>query len=118
MLRRVAEEALRLQNQQHSDEGSSLSSLREAESILQTLAASDGDSEAFSALESESDSEQSVHSNYRNSHDTLDDPEEDDSEHTPTPELTEKLPIIPVERQSKDKIERKLTPAPERLVEK
>ena len=118
MLQWVAKEALWLQNQQYSNEGNNLTTFRDAQSILQTLAEGDGDSEAFSALESESDSEQSVHSNYRNSHDTLDDPEEDDSEHTPTPELTEKLPIIPVERQSKDKTERKLTPAPERLVEK
>mgnify|MGYP000665680474 CR=1 FL=1 len=56
VLRRVAEEALRLQNQKYSDKGSSLSSLREAESILQTLAEGDGEMEAFSALVSESDS--------------------------------------------------------------
>ena len=83
VLRRVAEEALRLQNQQYFNEGSSLSSLREVESILQTLTTGGGDSEAFSALESESDSEQSVQSNYRSNHDTLDDPREGDSEHTP-----------------------------------
>ena len=118
VLRRVAEEALRFQNQQFSDEGSSLSSLREAESILQTLAASDGDSEAFCALESESDSEQSVWSNYLNSHDTLDDPKEDDSEHTSTPEPTTTLPIILVERQSKDKTKRRPTPPPNRQAEK
>ena len=107
-----------MQNQQHSDEGSSLSSLREAESILQTLAASDGDSEAFCALESESDSEQSVWSNYLNSHDTLDDPKEDDSEHTSTPEPTTTLPIILVERKSKDKTERKPTPPLDQEAEK
>ena len=60
VLRRVVEEALWLQNQQFSNESSRLSSLREAESILQTLVVGDGDSEAFSVLESESDSEQSV----------------------------------------------------------
>ena len=53
VLLRVAEEALQLQNQQFSDKASSLSSLQEAESILQTLAEGDGDSEAFSALELE-----------------------------------------------------------------
>ena len=91
MLRRVAEEALRFQNQQFSDEGSSLTSLREEESILQTLAEGDGDSEAFSALESESNSELSVQSKYRRNNDTTDTPddlEEDDSEHTPTLEPT------------------------------
>ena len=60
VLWRVAEEALRFQNQQYSDEGSSLSSLQGAESILQIVAEGDEDSEAFFALESESDSERSV----------------------------------------------------------
>ena len=76
---------IRLQNQRHLDEGSKLSSLREAESILQTLVIGGGDSEAFSALKSESDNEHIVHSNYRSSHDTLDKLEEDGSEHTLTP---------------------------------
>ena len=108
----VAEEALWLQNQQFSDDGNNLSSLREVESILQTLAASDGDSEAFSALESESDSEQSVQSNYPSSHDTPDDPEDDDSKHTLTPEPTEEFPLVPVERQSADTSKRTPTPPP------
>ena len=51
VLWRVAEEALRLQNQQFSNEGSSMSSLQEAESILQPFAEGDEDSEAFSVLE-------------------------------------------------------------------
>ena len=37
MLRRVAEESLQFRSQQFSDEGSSLTSLQQAESILQTL---------------------------------------------------------------------------------
>ena len=88
MLRRVKEETLWLQNLEYSDEGSSLSSLWEAKSILKTLATGNRDLEAFSALESESDNEHNVQSNYRSSHDTPDNPEEDDSEHTPTPEPT------------------------------
>ena len=44
VLRWVAEEALRLQNQQYPDEGSSLNNLGEVESIPQTLATSDGES--------------------------------------------------------------------------
>ena len=99
VLRRVVEEAIRLQTQQCSDEGSRLSSLWEAESLLQTLATGDDDSEALSALESESYSKKSVQSNYRNSHDTPDDPEEDDSEHTPTPESTNTLTILPAEKK-------------------
>ena len=83
VLQWVAKEALWLQNQQYSNEGNNLTTFRDAQSILQTLAEGDGDSEAFSALESESDSEQSVQSNYRSNHDTLDDPREGDSEHTP-----------------------------------
>ena len=62
-----------------------MSSLWEAESILQTLTEGDGDSEAFLALESESDSEQSVQSNYKSSHNTPDGPEDDTSEGSPTP---------------------------------
>ena len=54
------EEALWFQSQQFSDEGSSLTSLREVESILQTLAEGDGDAEAFTALELGSDSEENV----------------------------------------------------------
>ena len=112
------EEALRLRNQQYSDEGCSLSSLWEAKSILKTLATGNRDLEAFSALESESDNEHNVQSNYRNSHDTLDNPEEDDSEHTPTSEPRTTLPIILVEQQSKDKTKRIRTPPPDRRVEK
>ena len=59
-----------------------------AGSILQTFTTGNRDSEAFSALESESYSKCSVRLNYRSYHDTLDDSEEDNSEHTPTPEPT------------------------------
>ena len=109
MLWRVTEEALRLRNQQYSDEGCNLSSLREPESILQTLATGDRDSEAFSTLESELNNEHSVHSNYQSSHDTPDDPEADDSEHTPTPEPETPLPII-LDQQSKEKNDHVPTP--------
>ena len=74
------EEALRFQNRQFSDEGSILTSPREAESILQMLAEGNGNSEAFSALESESDNERSVQSNYKSSHHTPDGLEDDESE--------------------------------------
>ena len=114
VLQRVAEEALRFQNQQFSDEGSSLTSLREEESILQTLAEGDGDSEAFSALESESDSEQSVQSNYKSSHDTPDNPEDDELDGSSTPEPTEELPLEPRDRQSLNKTKRTPTPPPEK----
>ena len=70
---RVAEEALQFRSQQFSDEGSSLTSLREAESILQTLAGGNGDVEAFATLESDSDSEESVASRYKTSHDSPND---------------------------------------------
>ena len=73
-LRRVAEEALQFRSQQFSDEGSSLTSLREAESILQKLVGGNGDAEAFATLESDSDSEESVASRYKSSHDTPNDP--------------------------------------------
>ena len=56
VLRRVTKEALRFQKQL-SNEGSSLMSLQEAKSRLWMLAEGNGDSEAFSTLESESDSE-------------------------------------------------------------
>ena len=115
VFRRVAEEALRFPKQQFSDEGISLRSLREAESILQTLAEGDGDSEAFSALESESDSEQSVQSNYRSSRNTPDDPKDEDSEHTLTPEPTEQLPLVPGERQSPNKTKRTSPPTAEKV---
>ena len=80
VLRMVAEELLRFQNQKFSNEGSNLTSLREAHSILQTIAKGDGESEAFLALESESDNERSVQSNYKSSHHTPDGLEDDESE--------------------------------------
>ena len=86
VIRRVAAESLRLQQNSHPDEGSSLSSLKEAESILQALAAGEGDSEPFSAFELDSDSEYNAHSNYRSSHDTPDGPEDEESDNIPTPE--------------------------------
>ena len=54
VIRQVAEESLWLQHTQYLDEGSSLSSLWDAESILHTLAADEGDSEAFSTIELDS----------------------------------------------------------------
>ena len=78
-------EAIRLHNQRHSDEGINLSSLRDTESILQTLAIGIEDMEVFSAFESELDNEHNIHSNYRSSHDVPDELEEDESEYTPTP---------------------------------
>ena len=54
-LRKVAEEALQFRVLQFPDEGSSITILQEAETILQTLAGGDGDSEAFATLEAESE---------------------------------------------------------------
>ena len=65
--------------------------MKEAESILQALAAGEGNLEPFSAFESDSDGKYSAHSNYRRSHDTPDGPEDEESDNIPTPEpaLTE-----------------------------
>ena len=60
MLRRAAEEARQFQSQKFSDEGSRLTSLQAAESILQTLAGDDRDAGAFTTLELDSDNEESV----------------------------------------------------------
>ena len=86
----MAEESLRLQQDSHSNEGSNLSSLPEAESLLQALAAGEGDSELFSAFESDSNGEYSAHSNYRINHDTPDGPANEESDTLPTlePEMT------------------------------
>ena len=90
VIRRVAEEALRLQQNAYPDEGSSLSSLREAESLLQALAAREGESKPFSAFESDSDKGYSAHTNYRSSNDTPDGPEDEVSDTLTTlePEFT------------------------------
>ena len=88
-LRRVAEEALQFRSQQFSDEGSSLSSLREAETILEMLSGRDGDTQAFATLESDSESEESVASRYKSSHDTPNDPEDDGSDGSSTPDQWE-----------------------------
>ena len=58
-----------------------MSSLRGAESIPQTLAGRDGDSEAFSAIESNLNGEHSVQSNFCSSHGTPNGPDKDDSDH-------------------------------------
>ena len=123
-----------MQNQQYPEEGSILSSLCEAESILQTVATCDGESEAFSTLESKLTCEHIVQLNYRRSHDTRDDPQKDNSEHTPTPEsettlpipptheinpdqqlerMDERVPTPPPDKQSKEKNYRVLTPPPD-----
>ena len=88
-------------------------SLQEAESILQMLADSTeavADAEAFTTLESNSDSEESVQLNYKSSHDALDDPEEEESDRTSTPEPTKELSLVPGDRQSPIKTECAITP--------
>ena len=112
-LRRVAEEALQFQSQQFSDEGSNLTSLREAKSILQTLADGDGDVEAFATLEVDSDSEESVTSCYRSNHDTPNDPEDDESDGSSMPEPMEEVTLGSGDRQSPSKTERTPTPPAE-----
>ena len=54
-LRQIAEEARQFQVLQVSDEGSSITSLQDAETILQTLAGGDGDAAAFATLEADSE---------------------------------------------------------------
>ena len=89
-------------------------SLREAELILQMLAEGDRDSEAFATLESDSDSEQSVQSNYQSSHDSLDGAEEDESDDASTPEPMEELPLVSEDWKSPNKTERAQTPPVEK----
>ena len=115
--RRVAEEALQFQIQQFSGERSSLTSLREAKSILHTLAEGDGDAEAFTALESDSNSEQSIQSNYKSSHDNPDVSEDDESDGSSTPKPVEELPLVPGDRQSPNKTKRTPTPPAEKIRE-
>ena len=112
-LRSVAEEALQFRSQQISDEGSSLTSLREAKSILQTLAGGDGDGEAFTTLELDSDIEESAASRYKSSHDTPNDPEDNESDGSSTPEPTKEVTLGSGDRQSPSKTERTLTPTAE-----
>mgnify|MGYP000078879380 CR=1 FL=1 len=54
------------------------------EFILQTLATGVGDSEAFLAIESDSDGEHIMRSNYQSSYD---DPDDDNSDHILMPKL-------------------------------
>ena len=62
---------------------------------MQAFATSTRELEAFSALKSESDGEHNVHSNYQSNHHTLDNLEDDVSEHTLTLELKTTLPTLP-----------------------
>ena len=61
VVRRVAAESLHLHQNSHPDEGVSLSSLKEAESILQALALGEEDLEPFSAFELDSNDEYNAH---------------------------------------------------------
>ena len=116
VIRRVAEESLRLQQNDYPDEGSSLSSLREAESLLQALAAGEGESEAFSAFESDSDGEHGAHTNYRSCNEIPDGPEDEESDtlQTPEPELTRlEPPETEVEHPPEPEVEEERPPTPE-----
>ena len=97
-LRQIAEEALQFQVLQASDEGSSITSLREAETILQTLAGGEGDAAAFATLEADSDSGESVGSRYKSSHET--NPTEEESDDSVTPEPEEDITLEFGDRQS------------------
>ena len=110
MLQRVAEEALRFQSQQSPDERISQTGLREAESILHTFAGGNRDAEAIATLELDSDSEESVQSDYKSSNDTSNDREDDASDGSSTPEPTEELPLVSRDQQSPNKT--KCTPTP------
>ena len=114
-LRRVAEEALQFPSRQFSDEGSSLTSLREAESILQMLVGGTGDAEPFTTLESDSDSEESVASRYKSSHETPNDLEEDESDGSLTTEPTEEVPSISGDQQLPNRTEHTPTPPTEEV---
>ena len=101
VIRRVATISLPVQQNSHPDEGSSLSSLRDAESILKALAIEEGDSEPFLSFDSYSEGKYSAHSNYRSTHDTLDGPEDKESDTLPTSEP--QLPELEVpDRQRAD----------------
>ena len=116
VIRRVAEESLRLQQNDYPDEGSSLSSLREAESLLQALAAGEGESEAFSAFESDSNEEHGADTNYRNCNEIPDGPEDEESDtlQTPEPELTRlEPPETEVEHPPEPEVEEERPPTPE-----
>ena len=97
-LRQIAEEALQFQVLQGSDEGSSITSLQDAETILQTLAGGDGDAAAFATLEADSDSGESVESRYKSSHDT--NPTEEESDDPGTSEPEEDITLEFGDRQS------------------
>ena len=78
-IRRVAKESLRLQQNDYPDEGSCLSSLREAESLLRALSAGESKSEAFSACDSDSDGKRGAHTKYHSYNEVPDGPEEEES---------------------------------------
>ena len=104
---------MQFRSHQFSEKGNNLTSLREAESILQTLAGGIGDAEAFATLESDSDSEESVTLRYKSSHDTLNDPEDDESDGSSTWEPTEEVTLGFGDRQSPSKTDRTPTPLAE-----
>ena len=87
VIRRVAAESLRLQQNQHPDEGSNLSSLGETKSIMQALAVGEDDLEPFSAIELDSDGDHSAHLNYRSNPNTSDGLADEESDNLPTLEL-------------------------------
>ena len=81
------------------------------------LANGDGDAEAFTTLESDSDSEESVQSNYKSSDDAPDGPEDDESDGSSTPEPTKELPLVPGDLQSPNKTKHIPTPTAEKVRE-
>ena len=76
----MAKELLGLQQNYYLDKGSNLSSLREAESLLQALAAGEGEFESFSAFESDSYGEHDAHTNYRSCNEIPDGSEDEESD--------------------------------------
>ena len=117
VVRRVAEETLRLQETAYPDEGSSLSTLRDTESLLQALAAGGGEPEAFSAFDWDSDGGYSGRTNYRSSNDTPDGPEGEESDTSPTLELEltrlePQEPVAKEERPPTPEVEEERPPSP------
>ena len=81
---------------------------------MHTLAVGNGDAEEFATLESDSNSEESVESRYKSSHDTPNHPEHDESDGLAMRKPTEELPLVSRDRQSPNKTKRTPTPPVEK----
>ena len=80
---------------------------------MQKLAGGNVDVKTFATLELDSDSEESVASHDKSSHDTPNDLEEDESDGSSTPEATEEVTLGFGDRQTPNKTEHTPTPPTE-----